>query len=67
MAIVTKPPVSKGLKVSISIFVGTLPVRLCVFALPAIFIVLSCVFRWRHLKHDKEQVRNTNLIVQVSS
>lgn len=34
---------------------STLPVRLCVFSLPAFCIVLGCVLRWRRLKQLKEE------------
>ena len=35
---------------------GTLPVRLCVFSLPAAAIVIGCVLRWKKLKSHKEKV-----------
>ena len=41
---------------NVCLLTGTLPVRLCVFSLPAIFIVVGCVFRWRRVKHKKEKV-----------
>jgi hypothetical protein len=36
---------------------GTLPVRLCVFSIPAFFLVFGSIYRWRKLKQYKEAVR----------